>query len=176
MKIRTAMPRDRDDVRNVHLSAFAEDERESVAKLAADLLSEETTPPTISLVAETEGAIVGHVAFSPVTIGDDRDFQGYVLAPLAVTPDHQKARVGTQLVEDGIRRLSGTGVDIVFVYGDPRYYGRFGFSVDVAEPYVPPYEMRYPFGWQAVALKESGQRRSPVGIALVSSLCDPALW
>ena len=67
--IQTASYRDRADVRDVHLSAFDDDEREIVSKLAVNLLSEETTPQTISLVAEIEGAVVGHVAFSPVTIG-----------------------------------------------------------------------------------------------------------
>lgn len=176
MKIRIATTDDRDDVRNVHLSAFAEGEREIVAKLAVALLSEDTTPRIISLVAETESVVVGHVAFSPVTIGNDKNSQGYILAPLAVKPDHQKRRIGAQLVEDGIQRLSGMGVSIVFVYGDPKYYGRFGFNADVAEPYVPPYDLQYPFGWQAIALKVSSEKSSPARIACVSSLCDPTLW
>ncbi|MCK5102665.1 MAG: hypothetical protein KAR17_07615, partial [Cyclobacteriaceae bacterium] len=58
MHIRIATSLDRDDVRDVHLAAFAEGEREIVSKLAINLLSEETTPQTISLVAETEGAVV----------------------------------------------------------------------------------------------------------------------
>lgn len=176
MKIRIAAKTDRDDIRNVYLSAFGEGERESVSKLAVDLLSEETTPVTLSLVAEAGGTVVGHVAFSPVTIENSKDFQGYILAPLAVKPAHQKRRVGSQLVEDGIQRLSEMGVGIIFVYGDPRYYGRFGFNADVAEPCIPPYHLRYPFGWQAIGLQEFSDRSSPVRIACVSSLCDPALW
>jgi putative acetyltransferase len=174
--IRIATGGDSDEIRSVHLSAFPAGQREIVSKLAVDLLSEETTPATLSLVAEAEGAVVGHVAFSPVTIGNTKTFQGYILAPLAVKPDHQKRRVGSQLVEVGIQRLSGMGAGIIFVYGDPKYYGRFGFSVDVAEPYVPPYELQYPFGWQAIALQEFSDRISPVRIACVNSLCDPTLW
>jgi putative acetyltransferase len=167
---------DRDDVRSVHLSAFPEDERETVAQLAVDLLSEETTPPTLSLVAETEDAVVGHVAFSPVTTGSDEHFRGYILAPLGVKPDYQNRGIGSRLVESGMQRLSEMGVGILFVYGDPKYYGRFRFSVDAAEPYIPPYRLQYPSGWQAIALKECSTGTSAVKIACVASLCDPVLW
>ena len=176
MHIRLATSLDRDDVFNVHWSAFAEGEREIVSKLAVNLLSEESTPRTISLVAETEGIIVGHVAFSPVTIDNNEGTQGYILASLGVKPDHQKCRIGSKLINSGMQQLSITGVDILFVYGDPEYYSQFGFSVDAAEGYIPPYKLEYPFGWQAVALSECGTGKSPVKIACVTSLCDPTLW
>jgi len=175
MHIRVAASLDRDDIRSIHLSAFPEGEREIVSKLAVNLLSEKTTPRTISLVAETGGAVVGHVAFSPVTIGSE-NFQGYILAPLAVTPDYQKRRIGSQLVRSGMQRLSEMGVGVLFVYGDPKYYSRFGFSVAAAERYIPPYRLQYPFGWQGIALRRCDTERSPVKIACVTSLCDPALW
>jgi len=102
MNIRTATNQDRDDVQRVHLCAFPEDENKIVSKLAIDLLFENTTPQTISLVAETDGAIVGHIAFSPVTIDNNDNFQGYILAPLGVRPDYQKRRIGSKLIEYGI--------------------------------------------------------------------------
>ena len=176
MHIRLATSLDRDDIYNVHWSAFAEGEREIVSKLAVNLLSEETTPQTISLVAETEGIVVGHVTFSPVAIDNNEGIQGYILAPLGVKPDHQKCRLGSKLIDRGMQQLSITGVDILFVYGDPEYYGRFGFSVDAAECYIPPYKLQYPFGWQAITLNEISTGKSPAKIACVTSLCDPALW
>jgi len=176
MHIRTATKLDRDDIQSVHWSAFAEGERAIISELAAKLLSEETTPQTISLVAETEGVVVGHVAFSPVTIDDNENFQGYILAPLGVKPTYQKHRIGSKLIESGMQRLSGMGVDIIFVYGDPDYYSKFGFSVDAAERYIPPYKLQYPFGWQGIALNEDSTGKSSVKIACVTSLSDPALW
>ena len=176
MHIRIATSLDQDNIHSVHWSAFAEGEREIISKLAVNLLSEETTPQTISLVAETEGAVVGHVTFSPVTIGSDKHFQGYILAPLGVKPDYQKRRIGSKLIESGMQQLSRMGVDILFVYGDPKYYSRFGFSVDAAECYIPPYRLEYPFGWQGIALSECSARKSSIKIACVTSLCDPALW
>ena len=176
MHVRVATSLDRDDIHSVHWTAFAEDERELVSKLAVNLLSEESTPQTISLVAETEGIVVGHAAFSPVIIDNNENVQGYILAPLGVKPDYQKCRIGSKLIEVGIRQLSRMEVDILFVYGDPEYYSRFGFRVDTAECYIPPYKLQYPFGWQAIALNEFSTGKSPGKIACVTSLCDPALW
>jgi putative acetyltransferase len=158
------------------MSAFAEDERDIVSKLAVNLLAEESTPQTISLVAETEGIVVGHVAFSPVSFDNNEHGQGYILAPLGVKPDYQKCHIGSKLIESGMQQLSRMGVDILFVYGDPEYYGRFGFSVDAAECYIPPYKLQYPFGWQGLALNECSTGKSSIKIACVTSLCDPALW
>jgi putative acetyltransferase len=176
MHTRTATNLDRDDIHRVQWSAVAEGEREIVSKLAVNLLSEEATPQTISLVAETEGIVVGHVAFSPVTIDNNENFHGYILAPLGVKPDYQKRRIGSKLIECGMQQLSRMVVDILFVYGDPEYYSKFGFSVDAAECYIPPYKLQYPFGWQGTALNECSTGKSSIKIACVTSLCDPALW
>ncbi len=81
----------------------------------------------LSLVALQEGAIVGHLAFSPVTI--DGAPGGWVgLGPLAVQPDWQRRGVGRALVAEGLRRLGEAGVEGCVVLGDPAYYGRLGFG------------------------------------------------
>jgi putative acetyltransferase len=176
MNIRIATNQDSAYIQGVHLCAFPEDENEIVSKLAIDLLSKKTTPQTISFVAETDGAIVGHIAFSPVLIDNNEVFQGYILAPLGVKPDYQKRRIGSKLIEYGMQHLSDMGVNVVFVYGDPKYYGRFGFSADAADQYTTPYKLQYPFGWQAIVLKGCDIEKPPVAITCVTSLCDPKLW
>ena len=153
-----------------------EGEREIVATLAVNLLSEDTTPPTLSYVAETEGAVVGHVAFSPVTMESHENWQGYILAPLGVKPDYQQRGIGSELIESGMQQLLGMGVNILFVYGDPALYCRYGFRTDVADRYTPPYRLQYPYGWQAMALNECRIETSPIKITCVTSLCAPELW
>ena len=91
-------------------------------------------------------------------------------------PDHQKQRIGTQLVETGIQRLIQMGVDTLLVYGDPNYYSRFGFSEATATPYLPPYKLQYPFGWQGLALSDRTPPTSPIPINCVASLRRPELW
>lgn len=176
MHIRIATSLDRDDICEVHLRAFPEGEREIIAKLASNLLSELTRPPTISLVAETKDTIVGHVSFSPVTIVNNENLQGYILAPLGVKPDYQKRHIGSKLIQDGMQRLSEMGVNVLFVYGDPKYYGRFGFTLDTADRYTPPFQLHYPMGWQAIALNKGEIAGTPTKIACVTSLSDPTLW
>jgi putative acetyltransferase len=176
MKIRAATRDDADAVRRVHLSVFPKGEGDIVSQLAVDLLFEETAPPVISLVSEADDIVVGHVALSPVRVRDTRELLGYILAPLAVSPDYQKRGIGSQLIKSSIGRLSETGPDVLLVYGDPGFYGRFGFSTDIAECYTPPYHLQYPFGWQGLALRDFEARRPAVSISCVSSLSIPALW
>jgi len=176
MNIRIATSPDVDAIQAVHINAFPEAEGAPVAKLAGDLLEERTTPEILSLVAESGGEIVGHVAFSPVAITGSDELKGYILAPLAVKAASQNGGIGRALVEDGLRRLSDMGVNVVFVYGDPDYYRRFDFSADAALRYNAPYPLKYPFGWQAVVLTEPKPARSPVTISCVESLSDPGLW
>ena len=94
--------------------------------------------------------IVGHVAFSPVFDGASRTCIGYILAPLAVNPAHHKTGIGSMLVKAGMNQLSDAGVDLFFVYGDPKFYERFGFEANTALRFMPPYALAYPFGWLAL--------------------------
>lgn len=94
---------------------------------------------TLSLVAERDGEVVGHIAFSPVTISDGSpDWFG--LGPVSVLPALQKQRIGTALIEAGLaglRRKRAAGCVLV---GEPGYYTRFGFAADpgLRYPGLPP--------------------------------------
>lgn len=86
---------------------------------------------TISLVAERDGVISGHIAFSPVEInGQSVDWYG--LGPVAVKPDQQRQGVGTRLIEAGLDEIKALGARGCVVLGDPAYYGRFGFHPDAS--------------------------------------------
>jgi putative acetyltransferase len=79
----------------------------------------------LSLVAEVDGRVVGHVAFSPVTIGSRT---GVGLAPLAVLPECQRRGAGAELVRRGLAECRAAGHDFAVVLGEPAYYARFGFE------------------------------------------------
>jgi len=81
---------------------------------------------SISLVAERDGQVVGHAAFSPVNISDGaKDWYG--IGPLSVLPTYQRQGVGKALMNEGLRLLKEMGASGCVLVGDPGYYERFGF-------------------------------------------------
>lgn len=83
----------------------------------------------ISLVAEADGTVVGHVAISPVSISSGAS-GWFGLGPVSVLPQHQGRGIGSQLIREALRLLRGSGASGCVVLGEPRYYGRFGFQAD----------------------------------------------
>ena len=81
---------------------------------------------TISLVAETDGNIIGHIAFSPVTISDGTQ-NWYGLGPVSVLPDFQGCRIGTAMINSGLDILKSMNSKGCALVGLPTYYYRFGF-------------------------------------------------
>ncbi len=176
ISIRRTHQQDCDSIREVYINAFASEENKTVASLALDLLGEKTTPQTIALLAEKNGNVAGHIAFSPVTFDSLNEWTGYILAPLAVKPAFQNCGIGSKLVASGVAQLTNEGVNILFVYGDPKYYNKFGFSAENAAQYVPPYKLQYPFGWLARILSGKNLSENNVRISCVNSLHRPELW
>ncbi len=82
---------------------------------------------TLSLVAEADGRVVGHIAFSPVTISDGSS-NWYGLGPLSVLPQYQRRGIGSALVQEGLSRLKDLGARGCCLVGHPEYYTRFGFQ------------------------------------------------
>lgn len=82
---------------------------------------------SLSLVAEENGEIVGHVAFSPVSLSGGGE-GWYGLGPVAVLPSRQRSGIGSALINEGLTILKGEGAEGFALVGDPNYYRRFGFA------------------------------------------------
>ena len=82
---------------------------------------------TISLVAEIDERVVGHIAFSPVVISDGTK-EWYGLGPISVLPEYQKQGIGKSLINEGLSLLKKMGGQGCALVGDPNYYIRFGFK------------------------------------------------
>jgi putative acetyltransferase len=123
MIVRPERPEDISAIRIANEQAFGRPEE-------ADLVDalRRNGKAAISLVAEDEGRVVGHILFSPVAIqSKGTGLTGVGLAPLAVIPERQNQRIGSMLVEHGLRRCREEGHPVVVVLGHPDYYHRFGF-------------------------------------------------
>jgi putative acetyltransferase len=93
-----------------------------------------------SFVAEQNGRVVGHILFSRTLIETaDESVPSVALAPMAVSPSHQRRGIGTQLVRFGVQWLLTRGERSVLVLGHPHFYQQFGFSTDRARTLTTPF-------------------------------------
>ena len=139
LTIRPETGDDAEAIRLVHLAAFPTGaEADLVARLHEDYDSE------ISLVAEQNGEIVGHVLLSRMTVsGGGQAFRALGLGPVGILPGAQGSGVGSELIRAALAIAGTLGEEVVFVLGDPDYYTRFGFSAEAAAPFSSPYAGPY---------------------------------
>ena len=130
---------DAEAIRAVHLAAFPTSaEADLVTRLHEDFDSE------ISLVAEQEGEIVGHVMLSRMSVSiGSQAVRALGLAPVGVVPGTQGSGVGSKLIRSALGIAGALGEEVVFVLGEPEYYSRFGFSAEAAAPFASPYAGPY---------------------------------
>ena len=137
--IRFATDQDRDKILAIHRNAFGDDEGPVIARLVEEMLNDPSGEPILSLVAELDNELVGHVLFTSAEIELSKQASARILAPLAVTSDHHGQGIGSRLVQVGLERLAETGVELVFVLGYPGYYSRFGFVPAGVRGFQAPY-------------------------------------
>jgi putative acetyltransferase len=137
--IRDEQPTDIDTITNLTIAAFAKSEIGDRTEQFVITALRAANALTISLVAEAEAQVVGHVAFSPVTVSDGT-MGWYELGPVSVLPKRQNRGIGSALIREGLARLRGIGAGGCCLVGHPAYYPRFGFVHPDALTYagVPP--------------------------------------
>ena len=121
--IRNEQVGDAPAIHAIHRAAFPTDvEARLVDRLRAN------GHACVSLVAEADTVLAGHVLFSPVSIADHPDcHSGLGLAPIGVLPSYQRAGIGSKLIVEGLATCRQAGYPFVVVLGHPAYYPRFGF-------------------------------------------------
>lgn len=136
--IRPETPDDISAIYQVNQLAF---DRENEARLVDTLRSNGAV--TLSLVAQMDDKIVGHILFSPVTVANgDHQWNAVALGPMAVLPAFHKQGIGSALIRTGLKELKTAGHDIVIVLGHPQYYPRFGFKP--SKPFGINWEVNVP--------------------------------
>jgi len=114
-------------IREINIKAFGQ---ESEADLVDAL--RKSGIPLISLVADEDNTLVGHIMFSPVTIDNGCESISVAgLAPMAVLPEFQRKGIGSMLVKEGLKHCKQAGYSAVVVLGHPEYYPRLGFVPSV---------------------------------------------
>jgi putative acetyltransferase len=147
MLIRDEQPADIDAIRIVVATAFAALTASDQTETAIIDRLRSSGALTLSMVAVASDEVVGHIAFSPVTIAR-RNEDWYGLGPVAVRPDHQRRGIGQALVRAGLHRLRALGAMGCVLVGEPDYYRRFEFNthsqLNVTDV-PPPYFLALPF-------------------------------
>lgn len=141
IRIRPETPSDIPAIRHVNELAFA---RPNEARLVDAL--REAARPFLSLIAETDGEIVGHICFSRAEVErpDGHKVEILGLAPMAVLPERQNQGIGSQLVKAGLDTCREAGYGVVIVLGHPDYYPRFGFVPAAPRGLVSEYDVPEP--------------------------------
>lgn len=122
--IRPETRADHEIIRKVNKKAF---KGKSESKLVDAVRDAEGFIPELSLVAVKDGAVVGHILFSPIVIKGAVETPALALAPMCVLPEFQNTGIGTALVKHGLDECRRLGHKLVVVVGHEDYYPRFGF-------------------------------------------------
>lgn len=152
--IRTEMESDKPAVYAVNKNAFGQD---AEARLV-DLLREGNTfIPDLSIVAELDGEIVGHILFTRIKIVSEagEEKHSLALAPMAVLPEFQRQGIGSKLVEYGLAKAKELGFPSVIVLGHEAYYPKFGFQPASKWGIKPPFDVSDSV-FMAIELKVGG--------------------
>jgi putative acetyltransferase len=133
--VRTESAEDRAAIYAVNEAAFGgREESELVDRLRED------GSVLLSLVAEIEGRVAGHILFSRMFLDTGADlFPAAALAPMAVLPERQRQGIGGALIRAGLDAMRAQGERIVIVVGHAEYYPRFGFSPKLAAALESPF-------------------------------------
>jgi putative acetyltransferase len=157
MRIRPEAQADSAAVRSVNEAAF---ETPAEADLVEALHRKDMS--LVSLVAEDDGRIVGHILFSPVSLAEHANLNLMGLAPMAVAPDYQRKGIGSALVREGLACCKDLGCRAVVVVGHAKYYPRFGFVP--ADRYALRCEYEVPADVFMVAELEAGALNGASGL------------
>jgi predicted N-acetyltransferase YhbS len=179
VEIRRAVQSDFQGISDLAMSAFGIAEGPEIVQLIGDLSADVTAQPVLSLVAVINESVVGHVLFSAVRLEPPgQNISATILAPLAVRPDFQSQGIGGQLISEGLRQLSGSGVDLVFVLGHPGYYPRFGFSAAGIKGFQAPYPIppKNAEAWMVLELRPGIIGITSGQVICADALADPRYW
>ena len=145
------------------------DEGRLIGGLVRDLLADTPAADIHVFRAEENAQVIAAAVFTRLRFLDDRRIV-VLLSPMAVAPHRQRQGVGRSLIVHALEALGSEGVDVAVTYGDPRFYGRFGFTHLTCEQARPPLPLSMPHGWLGRSLTSG-----PMPCLLGESRCVAAL-
>ena len=179
MNYATARDSDAAAIEHLFMQTFAESEGlaegQMIRQLARDLIRSTPANDLHCFVARDNAQIIGSMICSRITF-EPPAIQAFILAPVAVHPDHQGQGIGQRLLRFGLHALAKAGVELALTYGDPRFYSKVGFQPISTERIPAPLDLQQPQGWLAQSLSENAIPQIAGTAACVAALNNPAYW
>jgi len=178
LEIRLICEADQSDTVDLFKRVFADaqgaDAGEALERLVTQLIEQSETDKVVGFGAFENSAIVGSIYFSQLAFDDPRRVM--MLSPVAVRTEKQRSGVGQALIREGLSQLKAQGVDLVVTYGDPAYYGKFGFIPLSEELIQAPHPLTMPQGWLGAPLSSQYLPRLNGKPTCVNAFNDDSLW
>ena len=175
--LRKASEQDLPAVLQLHRAAFPAGEVEQIIQVVNELWTD-TTDETHSalhwVITAPKQTIVGHLSLSSITTQNSQ-MVGWILAPLAVAPAQQDQGLGSESMHHAIGHAMNSPQPRILVYGDPGFYGRFGFDQQQAIHFKPPFALTQPMGWQGI-ISRGKELQHPVDMRCQPALMKAQLW
>lgn len=176
INIRETNSEDFFEIMEVEKLAFGSDDE---AKLVADLFSDKSAEPNLSLLAFYKKEAIGHILFTRAYIEDNQKPLIHLLAPLAVKPEFQNKGIGGLLIREGLNLLKQRGSELIFVLGHKTYYPKHGFLPFAEKQGFPaPYPIpeKDADAWMVLSLTENGLDDHSGTIRCADKIMKPQYW
>jgi putative acetyltransferase len=156
-------------------AAEGEDEGRLIGGLVRDLLADTPAADIHVFRAEENGQLIAAAVLTRLRFPEDGRLV-VLLSPMAVTPRRQRQGVGRSLLVHALEALGSEGVEVAVTYGDPRYYGRIGFTHLTEEQARPPLPLSMPHGWLGRSLTPGPIPRLQGASICVAALNRADIW
>ena len=178
MNLQTQSSSNEVEITQLFTTVFSNSEGEDEGKLIGDLarkLSKGIDQQNIfCFAAYEEGTITGVIFFSRLDF--NKKIEVFMLAPVAVSTDHQGQGIGQALINYGLQELKSRSVDVAITYGDPTFYSKIGFSPLSEEVIQAPLKLSMPEGWLGQSLKNSQIPKLSECPICVKEFNNPVYW
>lgn len=166
------------EIARIFSSAFSlsegEVEGKRIGELASKLCSNIDNDQILLFGAFENGSLIGSVCYTRLQF--DQPTQIYMLAPVAVVPEHQGTGVGQNLITHSLKEMNNRSVTVATTYGDPSYYSKVGFQPLSETTIAAPLELSMPEGWLGQSLTGMPIPSFSDRPRCVEEFNDPACW
>jgi len=178
MKLSSFNSNNIEEIKQLFTKTFSDSEGESegllVGNLAYDLMINVDDQDYYCFVAFEKDLIVGSIIISRLKF--ETEVNAFLLSPVAIATSYQGKGIGQKLIRFGLNVLKEKKVELVFTYGDPNFYSKVGFNIISEKLIKAPFKLSYPEGWLVQSLL--GYEIKPIkgNLFCVEAFNNPELW